>query len=241
MKKILSIFLSILMLTACLSMMAVPAGAADAITADPTWYDETKTTLVINDAADLLAFSQQLNAGANTFSGKTVELAADIDLNPGWTASATAPTNIWGYKDVGAAGFWGTFDGKGHTISGIYCDFNSIQAGIFGNFAVKPDKRKDADGKFIIENVTIKNVAFVNSVMIVRGQDTGGFYGYLAQGQSNDGTTYDTFNFENVYNGISIIGAASSSNNKAGTAIAVGGFIGNCNTSGIAFNFKNCV
>lgn len=246
MKKILSIILTALMLTASFSMLVVPASAADnaspVITPDASWYDANATTLVINDAADLMAFALQLEA-KNTFYGKTVELAADVDLNPGWTASETAPTNVWPYKTVAAEGFWGTFDGKGHTISGIYNDFNSIQAGIFGNYATRPNTRLDPEdsSKYIIHNIMIKNVAIVNSVQIVRGQDTGGFYGYVAQGVSNDNLNYTTINFENVYNGISLYDLAASSNNKAGTAFCLGGFVGNCNSSGIVLNFKNCV
>ncbi|MBQ9112581.1 MAG: hypothetical protein IJY08_03270 [Clostridia bacterium] len=239
MKKFFSVLLSILMLTASLSMMAMPASAAEAITADSTWYDDTKTTLVISDAADLLAFAAQINA-KNTFVGKTVELSADIDLNPGWVASTTAPTNVWDITGCGVNGFWGTFDGKGHTISGIYLSLDSYQRGIFGNFQCN-DRQKDADGNIIIITPVVKNLAVVNSVVPVRGNDMGGFYGYLAKGQGDGKGNWDCITFENVYNAIDLITTTAASNNTAGTAENVGGFIGKCNTSGIAFKFTNCV
>ena len=239
MKKILSIILSILMLTASFAVMAVPASAADAITADSTWYDESKTTLVISDAADLLAFAAQIDA-KNTFVGKTVELAADVDLNPGWVASTTAPTNVWDITNCGVNGFWGTFDGKGHTISGIYLSLDSYQRGIFGNFQIN-ERQKDEAGNNVIVTPVVKNLAVVNSVVPVRGNDMGGFYGYLAKGQNDGKGNWDCFTFENVYNAIDLITTTAASNNKDGIAQNIGGFIGKCNTSGIAFKFTNCV
>lgn len=243
MKKILSIILTALMLTASFSMLVVPASAANntPITPDANWYNADATELVINDAADLLAFVAQINA-QNTFAGKTVKLGADIDLNPGWTASTTAPTNVWDVDDCALYGFWGTFDGQGHTLSGIYLSSETYQMGLFGRMAVRPGNRaKTEGGQYILIDAVVKNVAIVNSVVPVRGGDTAGFYGYLADGQTDGSNNWDSVTFENVYNDIDLITTTAASNNTAATANYVGGFIGRCNTSGIDLNFKNCV
>lgn len=50
------------------------------------------------------------------FAGKTIKLMRDIILNADWTASETAPTDVW----QGIAEFKGVFDGNGKIISGIY-------------------------------------------------------------------------------------------------------------------------
>ena len=79
----------------------------------------------------------------DTFLGKTVVLTVDIVLNEGNAAdwATTAPANVWqpiggNIKDGGKrAGFDGLFDGKGHTVSGLYCkaaDAETLYGGLFG-------------------------------------------------------------------------------------------------------------
>ena len=79
-----------------------------------TWYDETKDTFEIANATDLAGLSKLVNEG-NTFSGKTVKLKYDIDLN-------NEPWNPIGTSGVGKFGeltnvFCGTFDGNNKTIT----------------------------------------------------------------------------------------------------------------------------
>ena len=97
---------------------AIPAPKALAGFSVTTTEDD-KTVYTIRNAADFKEFaaiSQTMD-----FAGCIVRLAADIDLNPGWTASITAPANQW-TTQIGSATypFAGTFDGQGHTISGVY-------------------------------------------------------------------------------------------------------------------------
>ena len=64
---------------------------------------------VISTVTELIQFANLVNNDKNSFSGKTVTLGADIDLqNQEWT-----PIN----------GFHGTFDGKNHTISNLKCTY----------------------------------------------------------------------------------------------------------------------
>ena len=92
--------------------------------ADTSWYREDKNVYYIYDANDLLGFAK-LAADGNSFSGKTVKLMADINLNPDWNADVTVgskvifpvlPVNTW----PNIASFGGTLDGNGYTLSGLY-------------------------------------------------------------------------------------------------------------------------
>ena len=72
--------------------------------------------LVITTADELAAFRDAVNAG-DTFEGKTVKLAEDIDLGgEEWTPIAS---------------FAGEFDGDDHTISNFYIDATASSGGFF--------------------------------------------------------------------------------------------------------------
>ena len=104
-------------------------------------------TLVIESAADLAAFRDEVNGG-NAYSGWTVTLASDIDLlNKAWTP-------IGGGANV----FAGTFDGAGHTVYNLNVDV-AEQAGLFGA----------ATGATIeninVVNATIKSNHFAGAIL----------------------------------------------------------------------------
>ena len=115
-----------------------------------------ENTYYIYTAEDLL--NTVKNGG--DFSGKTIMLMADIDLNPGWSADVTigntvqfpsAPANVWPI----VATFKGVFDGNGHTLSGVYSTLShsSTSAVSYG-------------GMFTTVNGgTIKNLAITNSLL----------------------------------------------------------------------------
>lgn len=115
---------------------------------DISWYDETKKTYVLDSAADLLGFN--LIAASDLFEGKTVKLGADIVLNNGdaSTWSEKAPDAEWNPIGNGAYPFMGTFDGQGHSISGLYVKRDVSFAGIFAVTG---------------EGSTIKNLKLLNS------------------------------------------------------------------------------
>lgn len=85
------------------------------------WYDASAETLTVNSAADLRAFALAVNGGKD-FSGKTVELACDIVWNEGSSRfwGDTPPERGWTPVGTSSNPFTGTFDGKGHVVSGIY-------------------------------------------------------------------------------------------------------------------------
>ena len=77
--------------------------------------------LVISTLEELKSFRDEVNAG-NTFAGKTVELAANIDLmSEEWTPIGNNTNK-----------FQGTFDGKGYTVSNLVITGNNSNAGFFG-------------------------------------------------------------------------------------------------------------
>ena len=118
--------------------VAVGTARADA-TPSGYWSDNADTgwgsnyaesnEFYISTAAQLARFAYMMNSEGRLFAGKTVRLTADIDLS----------AHYWkpiGYKEAWA--FAGTFDGEGHTISGVSFGPNSFSTsgnvfcGVFG-------------------------------------------------------------------------------------------------------------
>jgi predicted ribosomally synthesized peptide with SipW-like signal peptide len=103
--------------------------------ADFDWYDPDATTLVIDTPAELVGLAALVNgyevttyaAGKtekiqDSFKGKTITLAADIDLN----------NMLWVPIGTSDNSFKGIFDGNGHTISNLLVTGNNSNAGLFG-------------------------------------------------------------------------------------------------------------
>ena len=238
MKKLLALFLTLCMLLSVVSVMAVTVGAdgetadATAITPDTAWYDNHKeaTDLYIGTAAELLGFSKLIStqlsannensdldtvdASKKIFLGKTVHITADIDLNPGWTAGATAPLNKWLAGNYTC--FTGMIDGGGHTISGIYLSTVANHTGIFGNL-----KGGTAEKPVGVKNLTVKNSYVTSSKNIV-----GGLFGAIPASENNKGRHVL---IENINMEITIVGATTE----------VGSVFGYV-TSGNNVTIRNC-
>jgi len=108
----------------------VPSVAGIERKIDLSWYNEKKDTYILDSAADLVGFN--MLARDNEFSGKTVKLGADISFNVGM--DITKPKNVefvWTSVGTMDVQFKGTFDGQGHTISGI-CTEGATYVGLFG-------------------------------------------------------------------------------------------------------------
>ncbi len=79
-------------------------------------YDEASKSYTVTNAAQLAWIAEQVNAG-DTFAGKTVVLAGDIDLNSyAWTPIANGSRS--GAIAKGQT-FKGTFDGNGMTVKNM--------------------------------------------------------------------------------------------------------------------------
>ena len=135
--------------------------------ADPDWGNdyENQTEFTITTAAQLAKFAAMVNipksdksASQYSFEGKTVKLANDIDLSEHeWVAV--------GFDFSGSPGeelysmFNGTFDGGGHTISGMIVNQPQVACqGLFGS----------ADGKSTIKDIVLSN-SYVNGNQQVGG------------------------------------------------------------------------
>ncbi|MCL2104747.1 MAG: Ig domain-containing protein, partial [Kiritimatiellaeota bacterium] len=103
---------------------------------DTSWGATLSDPMPIGTAEELAQFAWLVNQG-NNFAGKTVLLTKDVDLSgrqwtPVW---ATVPS----YPFVSTVGFSGTFDGGGHTISGmtIHASNTVTHAGLFGTISAE--------------------------------------------------------------------------------------------------------
>lgn len=125
---------------------------------------------LISTADELRLFASMVNSGQTRISAK---LTADIELNntTGWENwGNTPPANSW--TPIGDY-FTGTFDGQGHTISGLYYvnnpDYPSHYVGLFGS----------------LENGgTVENVGVTKSYIQSSGYAgyTGGIVGLMNSG-----------------------------------------------------------
>lgn len=110
---------------------------------DTSWYKSGKTSYNISTAAQLAGLAKLTNDGKHPeqFRGVTFNLTKDIKLNDTSDFSKWydyAPMNVWtpiGSHGGGAIGgykpFAGTFNGNGHTISGMYAT-TAGYCGLFG-------------------------------------------------------------------------------------------------------------
>ncbi len=113
---------SLFILTVACFGLGVNVSSAEAATADTTWYNGTDTTFTLDDVADLEGLAAIVNAGTDTFDGKTVSLGDAFDN----TGSLTTPIGTSDHP------FSGTFDGKGKTVNLSISNPDSQNQGMFG-------------------------------------------------------------------------------------------------------------
>ena len=195
-RKLLSALLCLALLASVLPLGAVPARAAGeestAVsewdgTTDTNWYKENENEFTLFTAAQLAGLAQLVNGG-NNFSGKTITLDADIDLNPGASYDPTTETWINGdgqpvaedslhkWTPIGnySNNFTGTFDGDAHTISGLYINSDERYQGLFGYVGNVGDIGEDGT----VENLTVNgSVSGGDSVGSVVGRNYGSVSG----------------------------------------------------------------
>ena len=138
---------------------------------DTSWYTDTATEFVIGNPEQLAGLAQLVNTGVDSFSGKTVKLASDLDLNNiNWTPIGSFDYDRDAQAYANAVTFKGIFDGQGHTINNLKINTpNTEGAALFG----------------CVEAATIKNVN-VHNVDIVAG---GHAAAILARGYNYSKTT----------------------------------------------------
>lgn len=111
--------------------------------ADTSWYTSNPgaASYTISTASQLAGFAKLVTMSHVDFSGKTVNLAANVDLTGHqWFPIGCNEDNYWQNSP-----FRGTFDGHGHTISGLHIDnawhhqalFGKVYDATLKNFSVK--------------------------------------------------------------------------------------------------------
>ena len=145
------------------------------------------------EGLDLLAKKVNGTDGytANSYSGKYFELGNDITYD--YASLGEGESN---YTAIGTSGhnFWGHFDGKGHTISGIRINANADNQGLFGyihcaevkNLTVTDTRITIGSGNTCVGGIVggsnvsnlIENCHTTNSVIVSGGDNVGGIVGY---------------------------------------------------------------
>ena len=129
---------------------------------DTSWYNTTDTEFVIGTAEQLAGLAELVNTGVDSFAGKTIKLASNIDLNNlNWTPVGTIEYNRDAQTYGTLVAFKGTFDGQGHTINNLMVYAPETEgAGLFA----------------CAESATFKNLT-MNNVDIVAGSHAGSIVG----------------------------------------------------------------
>lgn len=134
-------------------------------------------SIEVATAQQLKDIASKVNGGTS-LEGFVVKLTSDIDL------STVCGETLGSWPGIGVDGkmFQGTFDGQGHTVSGLYVnDANANYIGLFG----------------FVQGATIKNVTVQGSV------SAKGYAGGVV-GRANTGTT-----IQNVRNEASVTGSSN--------------------------------
>ena len=222
---------------------------------DMTWYDADKDAYVIATSADLYGLA--VKSASTDFAGKTVYMAADIVANNGtaadkkWTPEATNGTS-YQWPTIGPAvsggtikAFAGTFDGNGHTVSGLYMlHSDSKYTGMFGYTAATS----------VIQDVRLTNSFFQyggaaewSKVGSIAGGGKGKFENINASATLYSGA-YGTGGIIGWADGnVSISqcqfdGILRSTGNHANSKLALaGGIVGAVNVGSTIANIHDCV
>ena len=134
---------------------------------DTSWYDASKTEFVLKDEEDFIGFVVlSKEADIDGFSGKTIKLGTDIQINTGNAADwiTKQPQYAWVGISTVEHPFKGTFDGDMHTISGVYINATTASSGLFNATA---------------SNSTIKNLKLTNSCVVATANYVGSVVGRL--------------------------------------------------------------
>ncbi len=234
-KRIVSILLVAVMLLGMLPVGIIPAVAADSTYNGKTiksiqQYTSGTTNVAweINTTADLVKFGTTI--GSSGCYGETFILTSDIDLNEGWIASSSAPSQTWNHAVQAGNWFGGTFDGQGHTISGLYVRLTGNNSGpdgvgMFAGF-------KTDNGR----SPTVKNFALVNSYFEDVGNADSGKNKSDGVGAIVGDVRRDCIaTIENVYSNAIVV--------KGGIGFNAGGLVGfvNSGDGNGSLTMNNCV
>lgn len=158
------------------------------------WYTAGDAPYQISTGKELVNLAQLVNDGTN-FSGKTIKLTADIDLNnQAWT-----PIGNENGVDAELV-FSGTFDGDGYTVSGLNVP-DTYFPGLFGQIST---------------NAKVQN-------LIVKGSVTGGGVAFDIWGEAAGVAAYNDGYIQNCGFYGTVTGSSDGSVSVYGLTGGVGG------------------
>lgn len=216
--------------------------AAYSITGDVT-FTVTEFRLIAN-ADQLKAFASYVNVG-NTSANAV--LTADIALNANaetdWTTWSNSTTGLAVWTPIGSEAhqYTGTFDGAGHSVSGIYINTSDNNQGFFGFCGdAATIKNLGVTNSYVFGPIFAGAVAgYMNGIMtncyntgtIEGNLYAGGLVGFLdAKGQLSNGYNTGSVGGNNCIGGLvgRLNGRVVNSYNTGGfaQAIKVGGLVG---------------
>ena len=190
--------------------------------------DPNGTVYTIGTAEELNTFAEKVGTSSGKGSGYVFKLTADIDLNPGWNAKPAintntktvvfpnAPANSWQ-----ALNFAGTFDGQGHSISGLYRDTEIGEWGDRGLFF-----------NWLTDNATVRNLVLVNGLLF--GHQPGNNKANRILGGLASYANGNNITIENVYVDVHVWDSGYS-------AVKMGGLIGRINDGKTGLVIRNAV
>ena len=169
-------------------------------TPDTSWYKEGTKSYTLTTADQFMGINKLRDdsKGAITFEGVTIKLGADIIINEGTLEQIKAKAGAnkkWVSADSGYV-FKGTFDGQGHSISGVYISTAYSYVSMFGGVA----------GNAKIKNFVLENSYFVESKNSYFGTIIGRINDASANVSLTDITLADTVLLEEGANGINNVG-----------------------------------
>ena len=132
---------------------------------------------VIWDEQGLRHLAYKVYSASETYQGLYWALGQDIVLNENLMADQTGATPL--QQPIGSEGvffdgkFLGTFDGRGHTIYGMYMNSETIISGYAGLFGT-------VKGNGVVKNLNIKDVVIDLSGFSDHNIYVGGIVGYTA-------------------------------------------------------------
>ncbi len=140
---------------------------------DILWHNSTDSEFTIRTAEQLAGLARLVNAGTDDFYGDTITLAEDINL------AGSASKNPW--TPIGQINpFKGTFDGGGHSISGLYIKTaTEYNHGLFGYLLGGTIKNLTVSGTLDISTTT----AVINI-----DKNAGGIVGLVESGSGSRAT-----------------------------------------------------
>ena len=196
-----------LFLALCVVWSMLPLGAFAAENIAEDGEGTAESPYQISSTKELEYYRDLMNEGDDEYRSAHYALTADIDLNPGCTYNPE--TNQWSgspltWTPIGTenAPFTGTFDGQGHSITGLYIDSDSTYQGLFGYMS---------GTNSAVRNLTVSGT--------IRGNGSvGGVVGW-----NNGGT------IENCHNTVAVSGSGSAG---GVVGVSRGGTVTNCYNTG---------